>query len=93
MCRNHSFSGNAPEHTTRFIGLAKVGNRLKHKWLYAFSLTPIDQMSATNLYQQTADETNCPYTGNMLHPSLSKKQVLVKMQGVQSTVNIKTAVF
>lgn len=73
--RNHSFSGNTPEHATRFIALAKVGNTLKHKWLYAFSLTPIDQMSSIHLYQDTTDQTDCPYTGKMLHPSLSKKQV------------------
>jgi hypothetical protein len=83
MCRNHSFSGDTAEHATRFIGLAKVGNKLKHKWLYAFSLAPTEQMRATDLCQQTTDQTDCPYTGNMLHPSLSKKQVL----------NMKTVVF
>jgi hypothetical protein len=75
MCRNHSFSGDTPGHATRFIALAKVGNTLKHKWLYAFSLTPIDQMSASDLYQETTDQTDCPYTGTMLQPSLSNKQV------------------
>lgn len=73
--RNHSFSGDIPEHATRFIALAKVGNTLKHKWLYAFNLTPIDQMSTSDLYQETTDQTDCPYTGTMLQPSLSHKQV------------------
>jgi len=75
MCRNHSFSGDTPEHATRFVALAKVGNTLKHKWLYAFSLTPIDQMRTSDLYQETTDQTDCPYTGTMLQPSLSNKQV------------------
>lgn len=75
MCRNHSFSGDTPEHATRFIALAKVGNMLKHKWLYAFSLMPIDQMKTSDLYQETTDQTDCPYMGTMLQPSLSNKQV------------------
>lgn len=75
MCRNHSFSGDTQEHATRFIALAKVGNTLKQKWLYAFSLTPIDQMKTSDLYQETTDQTDCPYTGTMLQPSLSNKQV------------------
>jgi hypothetical protein len=73
--RNHSFSGDTPEHATRFIALAKVGNTLKHKWLYAFSLTPTDQMKTSDLYQETTDQTDCPYTGTMLQPTLSSKQV------------------
>ncbi|XP_021938616.1 CWF19-like protein 1 [Zootermopsis nevadensis] len=72
--RNHSFSGDTLEHATRFIGLAKVGNSLKQKWLYAFSLLPVDEMKASHLYQETTDQTDCPYTGGMLKPILSKKQ-------------------
>jgi hypothetical protein len=75
MHRNHSFSGDTAEHATRFIALAKVGNSLKQKWLYAFSLAPIDQMRVSDLYQETTDQTDCPYTSGMLEPSLSKKQV------------------
>lgn len=75
MRRNHSFSGDTLEHATRFIGLAKVGNSLKQKWLYAFSLLPVDEMKASHLYQETTDQTDCPYTGGMLKPILSKKQV------------------
>lgn len=73
--RNHSFSGDAVEHATRFIALAKAGNSLKHKWLYAFSLIPIDQMRATDLYQETTDQTDCPYTAIVLQSRLSSKQV------------------
>lgn len=73
--RNHSFSGDTPEHATRFISLAKVDNLQKHKWLYAFTLVPIDQMRTSELYQETTDQTDCPYTGTMLQPSLSNKQV------------------
>jgi hypothetical protein len=73
--RNHSFSGDTVDHATRFIALARVGNTLKQKWLYAFSLIPIDQMRASDLYQETTDLTECPYTGSMLKPSLTMKQV------------------
>lgn len=48
-------------HCTRFIALPKVGNLKKQKWLYAASLTPIDQMKAMDLYQVTTDETACPF--------------------------------
>nr|CAD7451174.1 unnamed protein product [Timema bartmani] len=30
-------------------------------------------MSAKELYQQTTDQTECPYSGNMLSPHINKK--------------------
>ncbi|XP_067003208.2 CWF19-like protein 1 [Anabrus simplex] len=63
---NHSKSGDTAEHATRFIALAKVGNPNKEKWLYAFSIDPIDRMKASILYQPTTDQTYIPYTGSML---------------------------
>nr|CAD7434267.1 unnamed protein product [Timema monikensis] len=70
---NFNSSGDTAIHATRFIALAKVGNEGKQKWLYAASLEPIDKMSAKELYQQTTDQTECPYSGNMLSPHINKK--------------------
>ena len=46
---------------TRFLGLARVGNPNKDKWLYALSLSPLDKMRVGELLQKTTDETECPY--------------------------------
>lgn len=46
---------------TRFIGLARVGNPSKQKWIYALNLTPLDKMKFSELVQKTTDETDCPY--------------------------------
>ncbi|XP_069681635.1 CWF19-like protein 1 [Periplaneta americana] len=72
--RNHSVSGDTEEHATRYIAMAKVANTSKQKWLYALSLEPIDQMKASDLYQATTDQTECPYTGRMLLPNIYGKQ-------------------
>ncbi|XP_049831273.1 CWF19-like protein 1 [Schistocerca gregaria] len=71
--RNHSSSGDIT-HTTRFIALARVGNRQKEKWLYALSIDPIEKMRAMELYQQTTDQTECPYSGSMLLPSITQNK-------------------
>lgn len=49
------------ESVTRFIGLARVGNPNKDKWLYALNLTPVDKLKVSEIYQKTTDETSCPY--------------------------------
>lgn len=49
------------ETVTRFLGLARVGNPEKAKWIYALSLTPIDKMKIADLMQKTIDETPCPF--------------------------------
>ncbi|RZC40507.1 CWF19-like protein 1, partial [Asbolus verrucosus] len=46
---------------TRFLGLARVGNPNKEKWLYALNLTPLDKMKIAELLQKTTDETECPF--------------------------------
>lgn len=51
---------------TRFLGLARVGNIKKHKWIYALNLVPIDKMRISDLSQKTTDETACPYNINDL---------------------------
>jgi hypothetical protein len=46
---------------TRFLGLARVANSDKQKWLYALNLTPLDKMKIGELLQKTTDETECPF--------------------------------
>lgn len=46
---------------TRFIGMARVGNPKKEKWIYAASLTPLENMKISDLLQKTTDETEMPY--------------------------------
>ncbi|KAG5899542.1 hypothetical protein JTB14_008228 [Gonioctena quinquepunctata] len=49
------------ETVSRFIGLARVGNSNKEKFIYALSLTPLDKMKMSELFQKTTDETPCPF--------------------------------
>ncbi|CAH1116499.1 unnamed protein product [Phaedon cochleariae] len=49
------------ESVTRFLGLARVGNSDKEKWIYALSLTPLDKMKLSELLQKSTDETPCPF--------------------------------
>ena len=46
-----------PRHTTRFIGLAEVGNLEKKKWLYAFNIVPMAALPSTELTAQVWPET------------------------------------
>lgn len=67
-CRNVSQDGDL-EIVTRFIGLARVGNPKKEKWIYALSLTPLDRMRIADLLQRTTDETECPFDFEQLESS------------------------
>lgn len=60
--RNHKVLAEAARHVTRFIGLAKVGNPQKKKYLYAFNITPMSAMDSSDLVQQPEDVTECPYS-------------------------------
>ncbi|XP_071515989.1 CWF19-like protein 1 [Panulirus ornatus] len=68
--RNHKVLNEPTRHTSRFIGLAKVGNLEKRKWLYAFNITPMIHCEQEELTKQPSDVTECPYTdSNVAHPS------------------------
>jgi len=60
--RNHQVLVEAARHTTRFIGLAAVGNKAKLKYLYAMTVTPLTKMDTAELVKQPGDVTECPYT-------------------------------
>jgi len=49
------------QHVTRFIGLASVNNTNKQKWLYAFSCTPMRELSRDELVAQPDNSTEFPY--------------------------------
>lgn len=78
---NYNPSEEGDSHCTRFIALAKVGNPGKNKWIYAASLTPIDQMKKSELYQMTSDQTDCPFSKIMTRPNLEEgKQYFYDMK-------------
>lgn len=60
-CPNLGDHDTTIELPTRFIGLARVGNPNKDKWIYALSLTPLSKMKISDLLQKTTDETPCPF--------------------------------
>lgn len=62
ISRNHKVLHESPRHVTRFIGLAKVGNPEKQKWLYAFNITPMTVCEPTELVKQPPDVTECPFS-------------------------------
>lgn len=69
--RNQSSNDDNIEIATRFVALARVGNKEKHKWLYALNLTPVDRTRLTELAIKTTDETMSPYPASTLasHPT------------------------
>lgn len=76
------------EVTTRFIGLARVGNPKKERWLYALNLTPLDSMKIQDLMQRTTDETDCPYNlsdldGRVLRAAKRKAEDSLQQQQQQ----------
>ena len=52
--RNHQSGSEQSKHVTRFITLAKVGNKEKKKWLYAFNISPMSSMVCGDLVSQPA---------------------------------------
>lgn len=59
--RNHQVLQEAAQHVTRYIGLAKVNNVHKKKYLYAFSITPLTAIDYADLTHQPQDVTECPF--------------------------------
>ena len=50
--RNHQSGSEQSRHVTRFIALAKVANKEKKKWLYAFNISPMSSMIRSDLVSQ-----------------------------------------
>ncbi|KAK6183907.1 hypothetical protein SNE40_006477 [Patella caerulea] len=59
--RNHKVIAESSRHATRFIGLAKVGNKQKKKFLYAFNVVPLNKMESAELNKTPQDSTECPF--------------------------------
>ena len=64
-----------PRHTTRFIGLAEVGNLEKKKWVYAFNIVPMTSMAATELSAQPENATECPFKAKDVEMPVEKAQI------------------
>jgi hypothetical protein len=47
---------------TRFIGLGRVGNAEKRKWLYAFNIAPMKDMERAAIAAQPLEVTDAPFT-------------------------------
>ncbi|XP_028132527.1 CWF19-like protein 1 homolog [Diabrotica virgifera virgifera] len=71
-CPNLGDHDTTVETATRFIGLARVGNSSKDKWIYALSITPLEKMKITELLQKTIDETPCPFNFHDLESKIHK---------------------
>jgi len=72
--RNHQSGAEMARHVTRFISLAKVGNKEKKKWLYAFSILPLNNMERGELVAQPAGVTDIPFTPQHIEIQGEKKQ-------------------
>ncbi|XP_061857810.1 CWF19-like protein 1 isoform X1 [Colius striatus] len=59
--RNHIVLQETPQHVSRFIALADVGNASKRKYLYAFTIVPMSSMDPAELVKQPQDVTENPY--------------------------------
>ncbi|XP_063146677.1 CWF19-like protein 1 isoform X4 [Candoia aspera] len=59
--RNHAVLQETAQHVSRFIALANVGNADKRKYLYAFSILPMNSMDPAELIKQPQDTTENPY--------------------------------
>ena len=46
----------------RFVALAKVGNKEKKKWMYAFNVTPMKNLERAELVAQPQGVTDVPFT-------------------------------
>ncbi|XP_033638777.1 CWF19-like protein 1 [Asterias rubens] len=66
--RNHKVLAESAKHATRFLGLAKVGNPAKQKYLYAFNIVPMKTMERDELVKQPQDVTECPYSWSSTKP-------------------------
>jgi len=72
--RNHQSGAEMSKHVTRFIALAKVGNREKAKWLYAFNIVPLKNMERLELVAQPPGVTDIPFTQEHIEVQGEKKQ-------------------
>ena len=73
--RNHRMMQEPPRHTTRFIGLAEVGNLEKKKWIYAFNMVPLAQMDSSELTVQPANTTESPFKQKDIELPQAKTQI------------------
>ncbi|XP_066249101.1 CWF19-like protein 1 [Euwallacea similis] len=73
-CPNLGEHDTTMETVTRFIGLARVGNPKKDKWIYALNVTPMDKMKIADLVQKTTDETPCPFNFQELEDKIFRKK-------------------
>eukprot|EP00088_Acartia_fossae_P069650 TRINITY_DN9155_c0_g1_i3.p1 TRINITY_DN9155_c0_g1~~TRINITY_DN9155_c0_g1_i3.p1 ORF type:complete len:523 (+),score=146.82 TRINITY_DN9155_c0_g1_i3:40-1608(+) len=72
--RNHQSGAEQARHTTRFVALARVGNKEKKKWMYAFNITPMKNLERGELVSQPPGVTDIPFTQQDIEIQGEKKQ-------------------
>ncbi|EUB59021.1 CWF19-like protein [Echinococcus granulosus] len=70
--RNHRVLQEKEKLVTRFIALAKVGNKGNAKYLYALKVKPVDKMSQIELCAQPPDVTDNPYFDTLERTTVAK---------------------
>jgi len=78
--RNHKVLRESSKQVTRFIGMARVGNAQKRKFLYAFNVKPLKHISLKELISQPEDVTECPF---IVDDSAHAKQIQNEDRGNQ----------
>ena len=63
-------------HVTRFISLARVGNKEKNKWIYAFNIVPLKCLNKSDLVAQPNVVTDMPYNESHMKVCMYLSQVL-----------------
>ncbi|KAM4678449.1 CWF19-like protein 1 isoform 2-T2 [Discoglossus pictus] len=73
--RNHLVLQESAQHVSRFIALASVGNPNKKKYIYAFSIVPMNSMESAELVKQPQDVSENPYRKSGKEPQKKSKEV------------------
>ncbi|XP_069084546.1 CWF19-like protein 1 isoform X2 [Pleurodeles waltl] len=76
--RNHIVLQENAQHVSRFISLANVGNTSKRKYLYAFSILPMQGMDPAELVKQPIDVTENPFRKSGKDSNKSKQSRLAE---------------
>lgn len=71
--RNHRVMAQKQRHVTRFIALADVGNKEKKKWIYAFNIVPMKNLSVPDLVAQPPSVTDMPYNESHMKAGAEQK--------------------
>jgi len=78
--RNHQVLQEQARHVTRFLALAKMGNKNRQRYLYAFTITPIKCLTHAELVRQPEDVTETPFKKLIAHEEAKSIPVITSDQ-------------